>query len=559
MNAELNCNFSLTTDLRLITVSVKFGITPVATYLRSQQALSVVQGFRSRFNATWVPSRLTLILLNVTSADEGEYLCEVVTFGRSVYTWVRKIHVSLIDGGSITWYDPPVIETVTTPSSISSANKSLIKGSMNAELNCNFSLTTDLRLITVSMKFGITPVATYLRSQQALSVVQGFRSRFNATWVPSRLTLILLTVTSADEGEYLCEVMAFGRSVYTWVRKIQVSLLVKPRITEIAGKTVTEGDNVTLKCLAEGKPTPIITWTRLSDNSVVTMPLINISRRDVTLYRCTADNGVGTPATGHVVIDVQYPVEAIGFGENATVLGGGAKNFSCPVDGNPKPNITWYRGSEVSGKPICYEEKFEARESGCCTCTASNSLGQSISITQCLEMTKFVDESDRKWYTRNQQFVSLNQDGPISGHYMQVDGDKVLTNALGTNQKSLFKVHSILEQDSNGGYHELLILENQSGRIVAIDRENDKVIAKAMVTEDGVPTSPSQFNTLADVKQHHPDALFYKIPREKGSDYFYLKSFLADKQRILGFNEYGIALDPTQVQPNQEQSLFTMV
>ena len=42
----------------------------------------------------------------------------------------------------------------------------------------------------------------------------------------------------------------------------------------------------------------------------------------------------------------------------------------------------------------------------------------------------------------------------------------------------LFKVHSILEQDSNGGYHELLILENQSGRIVAIDRENDKVIAK---------------------------------------------------------------------------------
>ena len=132
------------------------------------------------------------------------------------------------DGGSITWYDSAVIETVTTPSSISSANKSLIKGSMNAELNCNFSLTTDLRLIAVSMKFGITPVATYLRSRQALSVVQGFRSRFNATWVPSRLTLILLTVTSADEGEYLCEVMTFGPSVDTWVRKIQVSLLGKP-------------------------------------------------------------------------------------------------------------------------------------------------------------------------------------------------------------------------------------------------------------------------------------------------------------------------------------------
>ena len=80
-----------------------------------------------------------------------------------------------------------------------------------------------------------------------------------------------------------------------------------------------------------------------------------------------------------------------------------------------------------------------------------------------------------------------------------------------------------------------------------------------MVREDGIPTSPSEYNSLADVEQHHSDALFYKVPREKGSDYFYLKSFLADKQRILGFNEYGIALDPTEVQPNQEQCLFTMV
>ena len=65
---------------------------------------------------------------------------------------------------------------------------------------------------------------------------------------------------------------------------------------------------------------------------------------------------------------------------------GGSKTFSCPVDGNPKPNITWYRGSEDSGKPICHEEKLEARESGCYICVASNSVGKSVSITQYLEM-----------------------------------------------------------------------------------------------------------------------------------------------------------------------------
>ena len=62
---------------------------------------------------------------------------------------------------------------------------------------------------------------------------------------------------------------------------------------------------MTLKCLAEGKPKPTITWTRLSDNSIVTMPLIHISRHDPKAYRCTADNGVGIPATGEVSIDVQ--------------------------------------------------------------------------------------------------------------------------------------------------------------------------------------------------------------------------------------------------------------
>ena len=39
-----------------------------------------------------------------------------------------------------------------------------------------------------------------------------------------------------------------------------------------------------------------------------------------------------------------------------------------------------------------------------------------------------------------------------------------------------FKMHSILQQDSNGGYNQLVILENTSGRIVMI--ENDKLVAK---------------------------------------------------------------------------------
>ena len=81
---------------------------------------------------------------------------------------------------------------------------------------------------------------------------------------------------------------------------------VPPTIVEISGsQTVTEGGNARLECRADGKPIPNITWSRLFDNSVVMMPLTDIRRHDAGMYRCTVDNGIGSPATGDVLVVVQ--------------------------------------------------------------------------------------------------------------------------------------------------------------------------------------------------------------------------------------------------------------
>ena len=53
--------------------------------------------------------------------------------------------------------------------------------------------------------------------------------------------------------------------------------------------------------------------------------------------------------------------------------------------------------------------------------------------------------------------------------------------------------------------------------------------------------------------------LFYKVPREPGSELFYFKSYLTDKQRIVGFDQNGDPLNTAQVQPNQLESLFRMI
>ena len=68
---------------------------------------------------------------------------------------------------------------------------------------------------------------------------------------------------------------------------------------------VTAPTELTLNCSAKAKPKPSMTWTRLSDNTIVTMPLNITGGKDKGGYRCTADNGVGKSLTKDVFVDVQ--------------------------------------------------------------------------------------------------------------------------------------------------------------------------------------------------------------------------------------------------------------
>lgn len=86
------------------------------------------------------------------------------------------------------------------------------------------------------------------------------------------------------------------------------------------------------------------------------------------------------------------PVETTGIGKNVTVVKGTEANISCPVAGNPQPNITWYKGSELGGVKISHGKKLTVKEkiemSLCYVCVASNSLGKPVNITQCFTVGK---------------------------------------------------------------------------------------------------------------------------------------------------------------------------
>ncbi|XP_044180520.1 neurotrimin-like, partial [Acropora millepora] len=217
-----------------------------------------------------------------------------------IFVW-SMVFLRTADGRSITWHKPPPSEIVADTTVVSKTSENLTKGSLNEELSCGFSLTADLSIIIVTMAFGVNTLATYAPSK--VLVDPGFVGRGNATWIPTKLTLIVFNVTTADAGIYTCKVFTTGG---TWAREIEVTILDQSKITFISeNQTVNDGDSLWLNCSATGNPQPIRIWTRLSDNRTVDMPFTITGKLDEGGYICTADNKVGNAATSVVFVTVE--------------------------------------------------------------------------------------------------------------------------------------------------------------------------------------------------------------------------------------------------------------
>ena len=57
----------------------------------------VIDGYEDRFNLSWInPVKATLIIFNVSGADEGEFACRLTSIGGGSKIWARKIHVTVV-------------------------------------------------------------------------------------------------------------------------------------------------------------------------------------------------------------------------------------------------------------------------------------------------------------------------------------------------------------------------------------------------------------------------------------------------------------------------------
>ncbi|XP_068686468.1 hemicentin-1-like isoform X1 [Montipora foliosa] len=185
---------------------------------------------------------------------------------------------------------------------------------------------------------------------------------------------------------------------------------------------VKEGDNVTLHCMSSGFPYPNVTWVNNSNyimeaGSILNLTNIRRHNREY-MYNCSASNACGNDSRP-VYIDVQYAAEATGRGGNYSVREGSTELFSCPVDGNPEPTITWYKDNELIEPAIPNAKQLEAGETGCYTCSAINMLGPPVTITQCLIVEP--EEPTPTGQQTNQVYAELTMREEYVSEYRDLD------------------------------------------------------------------------------------------------------------------------------------------
>ncbi|XP_074633148.1 hemicentin-1-like isoform X3 [Acropora palmata] len=277
----------------------------------------------------------------------------------------------------------PETETATTALVLRPANPSYAVEGTNFTLKWNYALDGSLSAVQFSNVTGTgdDPIGSRV-GPGTINSKRKYEARFRAQAESTRAELTILAVQLSDEATYKLSVVS-SQATFIW-DSVRVIVHSPPsNIITSSDQKIKAPALLTLNCATDGKPKPRITWTRLSDNTVITMPLFIISGRNEESYRCTADNGVGKPLSKDVFVDIQVPVRPmveftskVFVGHKQTAL------LVREVEGNPTPIISW---SPCHRKNVCDKQYLNISKVQTARanydCTARNALNLESATT----------------------------------------------------------------------------------------------------------------------------------------------------------------------------------
>ncbi|XP_071374136.1 neuronal cell adhesion molecule-like isoform X14 [Centroberyx affinis] len=137
-----------------------------------------------------------------------------------------------------------------------------------------------------------------------------------------------------------------------------------------SSKMVLRGQVLEMECIAEGLPTPDISWTKVSGELPAkrtsflhyhkTLRIVNVSESDSGDYRCTAGNRLGSVHHTIRVAVKAAPYWISGPPKNLVLAPRETGLLICRASGTPKPTITWaMNGIPIENSPKDLSRKVE--------------------------------------------------------------------------------------------------------------------------------------------------------------------------------------------------------
>ncbi|XP_068083914.1 neogenin [Anabrus simplex] len=174
-------------------------------------------------------------------------------------------------------------------------------------------------------------------------------------------------VQMSDRGSYRCNASSLDQHRLSNRASLTVDLdeelsarITAPKfITTPRSAVVTEGNNVTLDCAANGFPNPWITWlkdgisidladldSRFMKVGTGSLQIINVQEKDQGTYQCRADNredSVDATAT----LEVQVPPRFVKQPSDRYAFEKEDLELECEIYGKPEPKVYWMKNGDL--------------------------------------------------------------------------------------------------------------------------------------------------------------------------------------------------------------------